>query len=135
MFYCGGDLPPNVKRNQQRQATTATGVLQDLAHLERIEAQGLKSDTDLHRTAAHQVKANLCNSAARRFDVDDRPPSQQSTHSDAVVVHRIQIDISGNKTIQNCHRRVAITPPFSKPVKRSPAICVSHVHVCTSCDE
>jgi hypothetical protein len=27
VFYCGGDLPPNVKRNQLRQATTTTGVL------------------------------------------------------------------------------------------------------------
>jgi hypothetical protein len=55
MFHCCCNLPPLMKRNQMRHWRTR--VLQNLAQLQRVELQRLKSNANLHRTIPHKVES------------------------------------------------------------------------------
>jgi hypothetical protein len=108
MLHCGCNLPPNVKRNQLRQATTKAGLLQNLAHLQRVDSQRLKSDAHLHRAIAYQLETRLCNATAHRFDFsgvlgdgNDTAAGQDLPWRDTSVVDSIQIASSRKKRIEN----------------------------------
>ena len=67
VFHRRGDLPPLMKQNHVCQST-ATRKLQNLAHLQRVESQRLKTNANLHCTVAHKVQPHLGNVAARTFE-------------------------------------------------------------------
>jgi hypothetical protein len=64
VLHRGGDLPPDVKRNQLRDA--ATRKQQDFAHLQCINSQRFEAPMQtFKRTITDEVESRLCNLSAR----------------------------------------------------------------------
>jgi hypothetical protein len=86
----------------------STRVLQNLAHLQRIETQRLKSNANLHCAMAHKVESRFGNVTARRFDL------VSATAAMLCSSHIARISTCGENAAEGqvVHSKLPIETPF-----------------------
>jgi hypothetical protein len=114
MLDCGRNLPPDVKRYELRDG--AARKQQNLAHLQCIDSQRLKTNALIECSISHKVESRPCNVSARDFDlvrIDGSTRPQQAAGPPRLQATK-QRNCDQSRNASSINARSPIMPHFSK---------------------